>query len=142
MDGKDYYFLSVDDFKKKIENNEFLEWEEVYKDHFYGSLKSEIQRIWDKGKHVIFDVDVIGGLNIKNYYSDKALAIFVMPPSTAHLKERLEGRSTDSDKNIETRLEKAKEEMKFAERFDKILINDDLKKAVQEAVSMVKDFIG
>ena len=140
-DSRDYYFLCVEEFKSKLENDEFLEWEEVYKDHFYGTLKSEIQRIWDKGKHVIFDVDVIGGLNIKKFYGEKALSIFVQPPSLTHLKERLKGRSTDTDENIETRLDKAEEEMQYAKQFDKILINDELEKAVEEAADLVKDFL-
>ncbi len=140
-DGRDYYFLSAEEFKRKLENDEFLEWEEVYKDHFYGTMRSEIQRIWDKGKHVIFDVDVLGGLNIKKFYGDKALAIFVMPPSVEHLKERLKGRSTESDENIETRLDKAEEEMKYAKQFDIILVNDDLEIAVNEAESLIRDFI-
>jgi len=140
-EGRDYYFLSVEEFKSKLENDEFLEWEEVYKDHFYGTLKSEIQRIWDKGKHVIFDVDVIGGLNIKKFYGEKALSIFVQPPSLTHLKERLKGRSTDTDENIEIRLGKAEEEMKYAKQFDKILINDDLGRAVEEGVGLITGFL-
>ncbi len=140
-DGKDYYFLDVDDFKGKIENDEFLEWEEVYKDHYYGTLKSEVQRIWNGGKHVIFDVDVIGGLNIKKFYGENALAIFVMPPSVNHLKERLRGRSTDSDKNIQTRIDKAEEELKYAEQFDVILVNDELEKAVNEALVLINEFL-
>lgn len=140
-DGKDYYFLSVASFREKISNDEFLEWEEVYKGHFYGTLKSEISRIWDKGKHVIFDVDVVGGLNIKKYYGDKALAIFIMPPSLGHLKERLRKRSTDSEENIETRLAKAEKELKYSEQFDVIIVNNKLEKAVQEAETVVKDFI-
>lgn len=140
-EAMDYYFLSTGDFKRKLENDEFLEWEEVYKDHFYGTLKAEIQRIWNKGKHVIFDVDVKGGLSIKKYYNDQALAIFVMPPSVRHLKERLKGRSTESEKNIETRLDKAEEEINFAGEFDKILINDELEKAVQEATDLVDGFL-
>jgi len=96
IDGKDYYFIPADEFRKKIENNEFLEWEEVYKDHYYGTLKSEVERIWSEGLHVIFDVDVVGGMNIKKYYGDRALSVFVMPPSVKHLEERLRKRSTDS----------------------------------------------
>lgn len=140
-DSRDYYFLSVEEFKSKLENDEFLEWEEVYKDHFYGTLKSEIQRIWDKGKHVIFDVDVIGGLNIKKFYGEKALSIFVQPPSLTHLKERLKGRSTDTDENIETRLNKAEEEMQYAKQFDIILVNDDLERAVEEGVGLITGFL-
>ena len=141
VDGKDYYFLDVDEFKKKIMNNEFLEWEEVYKDHFYGTLKSEVRRIWNEGRHVIFDVDVQGGLNIKKFYGDNALAIFVMPPSLSHLKERLKGRSTDSDENIETRLGKAEEEIRFAKQFDVVLVNDNLEIAVNEAETLVKEVL-
>jgi len=139
--GKDYYFLSADEFKKKIEKREFLEWEEVYKDHFYGTLKSEVQRIWSDGKHVIFDVDVIGGLNIKKFYGEKALAIFVMPPSVDHLRERLKGRSSDTDESIQTRVDKAEEELQYAKQFDVVLVNDELEKAVEEASVMIKGFI-
>lgn len=141
LNGKDYYFLSVDDFKNKIHNDEFLEWEEVYKDHFYGTLKSEINRIWNKGKHVIFDVDVKGGLNIKKYYGEKALAIFVMPPSLAHLEERLRKRSKDSDEKIKIRLAKAEEEMEYADQFDVRIINDDLETAIKEVEVLLKTFI-
>jgi len=108
---KDYYFLSVDDFKSKIKNNEFLEWEEVYENRFYGTLKSEINRIWNKGNHVIFDVDVVGGLNIKRNYPEKALSIFIMPPSIKELENRLRSRSTDSDEDIKTRIKKAEQEL-------------------------------
>ena len=137
----DYYFLSVDNFKKKIENAEFLEWEEVYKDKFYGTLKSEIERIWQKGNHVIFDVDVVGAMSIKKYYGDKALAIFVMPPSVADLKLRLQSRSTDSNEEIEKRIAKAEEEISYSDKFDKIIINDNLQDAFDEAVAVVTDFI-
>jgi len=141
VDGKDYYFLSADDFRKKIKNEKFLEWEEVYKDHYYGTLKSEIQRIWDKGNHVIFDVDVIGGLNIKKYYKEKALSVFVMPPSIGHLEERLRNRSTESERNLQKRVEKAEHELTYAEQFDVVIVNDDLDLALMEAKDVVKDFI-
>lgn len=141
VDGKDYYFLSADQFLKKIENNEFLEWEEVYKDYFYGTLKSEIERIWSKGNHVIFDVDVKGGLNIKKYYKEKSLAIFVMPPSRAHLSERLKQRSTDTEEDIKTRLAKAAEELKYAGQYDVIVVNDELDKAVHESEILIRKFL-
>ena len=140
-DGKDYYFLSADAFRKKIEDGAFLEWEEVYKDHFYGTLKSEVDRIWSLGKHVIFDVDVVGGLNIKKQYKDLALAVFVMPPTPGHLEQRLRRRSTESEENLKKRLDKAQHELSFADQFDEILINDDLEKAKNEAVTLVKEFV-
>ena len=140
-DGKDYYFLTAAAFREKIKEDAFLEWEEVYQDHFYGTLKSEVQRIWSKGKHVIFDVDVVGGLNIKQQYGEKALSVFVMPPTPEHLEDRLRKRSTESEENLKKRLDKARHELSFAGRFDKILINDDLDKAKQEAELLVKEFI-
>jgi len=140
-DGQDYYFLSADAFRKKIEDGAFLEWEEVYKDHFYGTLKSEVERIWSNGKHVIFDVDVVGGLNIKKQYKDLALAVFVMPPTPEHLEQRLRGRSTESEENLKKRLDKANHELSFADQFDEILINDDLEKAKNEATILVKKFL-
>ena len=139
--GKDYYFLSALEFKEKIKNDEFLEWEEVYKDHFYGTLKSEVERIWNENHHVIFDVDVVGGLNIKKYYGEKALAIFVMPPSVKHLEERLRGRSTDSEEKIRLRVEKAEHELKSEKEFDIVLVNDDLDKAKIEAEKIVSEFL-
>src|SRR6056297_969523 len=139
--GKDYYFLSTDDFKQKIEKDEFVEWEEVYNNRFYGTLKSELQRIWKEGKHVVFDVDVVGGLNIKKKYPQKALSIFVMPPNIKVLEQRLRNRSTDSNEDIETRVAKAKKELKFANRFDLTILNDDLEQAVNEAKEAVINFI-
>ena len=118
-DGKDYYFLSTEAFKKKIDDQEFIEWEEVYEGNFYGTLKSEIQRIWDQGKNVIFDVDVKGGLNLKKYFGDQSLAIFVKVPTLDILKERLNDRGTDSDESISRRLFKANFEMSFQDQFDK-----------------------
>ncbi|MDA3953648.1 MAG: guanylate kinase [Bacteroidales bacterium] len=141
INKQDYYFLSVEDFKEKIKKDEFVEWEEVYENRFYGTLKTELERIWNKGKHVIFDVDVIGGLNIKKKYPEKALSIFVMPPSIEELEERLKLRSTDSFKDIEVRLNKAKEELSFANEFDLVIINDELEKAIHESEKAVKEFI-
>jgi len=138
---KDYYFLSAEDIKLKITNNEFLEWEEVYEDRFYGTLKSEVERIWSEGKHVIFDVDVVGGLNIKKSYPHKALSIFVMPPSIEELEKRLRFRSTDSDEDIRTRISKASKELEYANEFDLIIINDNLEKAILEAENAVRNFI-
>lgn len=140
-DGKDYYFMSVDDFEKKIENNEFVEWEEVYPDHFYGTLKSEIERIRANGKHVIFDVDVVGGLNLKKHYGEDALAIFVMPPSIEHLEKRLKSRSTETPESVRRRIEKAAKELETAEQFDKILPNDHLEKAFIKAEELVNEFL-
>lgn len=139
--AKDYYFLSRDDFQKKIENDEFLEWEEVYKGTCYGTLKSEVERIRDLGKNVIFDVDVVGGLNIKKYYGEKALAIFVEPPSVEELKNRLTTRSTETEEKIQMRIEKAEHELSFAPQFDVVIVNDNLDKAFNEAKKIVSHFI-
>lgn len=141
VDGKDYYFLSVEDFKKKIENDEFLEWEEVYTDQFYGTLRTEVDRIWAKGKDVIFDVDVVGGINIKNIFEDKALAVFVMPPSLEVLKERLLGRSTEDEESLKKRLLKAEFEMTYADQFDVLIVNDVLEVAVDEAQARLFTFL-
>ncbi len=140
-DGVEYYFLTPDEFRSKIESNEFLEYEEVYHDRFYGTLKSEVDRIIAEGNNVIFDVDCIGGLNIKKYYGDKALSIFIMPPSLEVLRERLEKRGTDSQKVIEDRLAKAEYEMSFAPQFDVTICNDDYDRAKTEILKLVSDFI-
>jgi len=140
-DGKDYYFISAEDFRHKIKNDEFLEWEEVYKDHFYGTLKSEVERILNQGNNVIFDVDVIGGLNIKKYYGDKVLAVFVMPPSIKHLEQRLRGRATDSEENLKKRIKKAEHELSFKDDFDYVLVNDELKTAFEEAEKVIREFV-
>lgn len=139
--GREYYFLSVEEFKNKIENDEFLEYEEVYQDRFYGTLKSEVDRISAEGKFPIFDVDVVGGCNIKDYYGDKALSIFIQPPSIAELKLRLEKRATDSPEVIMHRVEKAVHELAYASRFDVIIVNDDLEKAKKETLEIVKTFL-
>ena len=141
IDGKDYYFIPVDEFKQKIEDDEFLEWEEVYENNYYGTLKSEVERIWAKGNSVIFDVDVVGGLNIKRYYKDRALAIFIMPPSVEELEKRLRNRSTESEMDLKRRIEKARHEITFAPEFDKIIVNDNLEKAVNEAKELIEKFI-
>jgi len=138
--GKDYYFLSPDDFKKKIDNNEFIEWEEVYAGNFYGTLKSEIERIWREGKNVIFDVDVKGGINLKKYFGDQALAIFVKVPSLEVLKERLKDRGTETEESLSRRLFKAKFETTFADKFDVVLVNEDLNKSLAEAQRLYDQF--
>ncbi|WP_159518213.1 guanylate kinase [Sunxiuqinia indica] len=139
--GKDYYFLSPDEFMQKVDNNEFLEWEEVYKGTCYGTLKEEVERIRNKGNHVIFDVDVVGGINIKKYYSDDALAIFIQPPSIEELRKRLEGRSTDSAEVIDKRVQKAEYELTFAPQFDTILLSEELRKTLANAEKLVTEFI-
>ena len=140
-EGVDYYFLSVGEFKNKIANDEFVEWEEVYTDNFYGTLKAEIERIWKKGRHVIFDVDVVGGLHLKEKFGEKALAIFVMPPSIHSLEERLKMRETETVESIARRMGKAEKELKTANQFDKILFNTNLEKAFLEARKMVNIFL-
>lgn len=139
--GKDYYFLTPEDFKKKIDNNEFIEWEEVYAGNFYGTLKTEIENIWAQGKHVIFDVDVKGGLNLKKYFQDKALAIFVKVPSLEELESRLNDRNSDSPSSISQRLFKAKFEMNFEDKFDVVLVNEHLQESLEKAQKLVDDFI-
>jgi guanylate kinase len=141
IDGKDYYFLTVNDFKEKISNNDFIEWEEVYPDHFYGTLKSEVYRIWKKGKHVIFDVDVVGGLNIKKQFGAQALSLFVEPPSIKELKKRLINRSEDSKENIQKRVAKAKQELTYAKQFDIVIINKNIDVATGKAITAVSGFL-
>lgn len=141
IDGKDYYFLSVKEFKSKIKNDEFLEWEEVYRDNFYGTLKTEIERIWSIGKHVIFDIDVSGGLRIKRKFPDQTLAIFVKPPSIDELKIRLKKRKTESEDKINMRVAKASAELATAPLFDIIIENDNLDKALKEAHNLVNNFV-
>ena len=139
--GKDYHFLSIDDFKAKIADDEFVEWEEVYKDNFYGTLIAEVERIWAEGKTVIFDVDVVGGLNLKKYFGDNGLAIFVKPPSVQHLEDRLRTRETETEASIGRRLGKAEKELKTADQFDYVLLNDKLEVTFEEAESVVKSFL-
>ncbi len=141
IDGKDYYFISAKEFKQKIKNEEFLEWEEVYRDNFYGTLKNEVERIWAKGKHVIFDIDVAGGLRIKKKFPNKTLSVFVKPPSVDELKIRLKKRSTESEDKINMRIAKASVELATAPQFDKIIKNYDLEIALKEAEELVENFI-
>ena len=141
IDTKDYYFLSPEEFKAKIQENAFLEWEEVYENRFYGTLKSEIDRIWKEGNHVIFDVDVVGGVNIKKAYQEKALSIFIMPPNVEELERRLRSRLTDSEEDIRVRVSKAAEELSYANQFDVVVVNDDLQEAIKQAEDTVRNFI-
>ncbi|TMM30643.1 guanylate kinase [Polaribacter aestuariivivens] len=140
-DGEDYYFISLRDFKDKIKADEFLEWEEVYRDNFYGTLKSEIERIWAQKKHVIFDIDVVGGLRIKKKYPERTLSVFVKPPSVDELKIRLKKRKTESEEKINMRIAKASVELATAPQFDKIIKNYDLDVALKEAEDLVNDFL-
>ena len=139
--GREYYFLPADEFRKLIGNNEFIEWEEVYKDHYYGTLKSEIKRILDNGNYPLFDVDVRGGVNLKSIFGSDAISIFIMPPSVDELESRLRKRATDPDDKIKMRVGKAAEEMTLADKFDVIIINDDLVKACEEIARVVSGFI-
>lgn len=141
QNGREYYFLTPEEFRKRIANDEFLEYEEVYADKFYGTLKSEVERLSDAGYTVLFDVDVKGGINIKKFYGDRALSIFVQPPSVEELSRRLHSRGTDSEEVIKVRLDKAAYELTFAPQFDRIIVNDDLDKAKAEVVKVVDDFI-
>lgn len=140
-EGINYYYLSVDDFKAKIEEGAFLEWEEVYPLHMYGTLRSEVERLWKEGKHVIFDIDVAGGLTLKKHFPEQTLSIFVQPPSMEVLRERLQGRSTETAEKIEMRLSKASQELETAPQFDYILLNEDLEVALKEAHSVVQQFL-
>ena len=139
--GKDYFFLSVEEFKKLISEDAFVEFEEVYHDKFYGTLKSEVERTWSEGKVVIFDVDVVGGVNLKKIFGEKALSIFIAPPSIDELERRLISRATDDLETIKTRVAKAKHEMAYAEEFDEIVINDDLETSKKEIERLVEKFI-
>lgn len=139
--GKDYYFLTPEEFKKKIDNNEFVEWEQVYVGAFYGTLKSEIERVWSQGKHVVFDVDVKGGLSLKKYYGDRALSVFVKVPSIEELEKRLRQRGTETEESISKRLFKVKFEMSFESQFDVIIVNEDLEKTLVKAQQLVDDFL-
>jgi guanylate kinase len=140
QDGKDYHFLSPEAFKEKIDQDEFIEWEEVYAGNFYGTLKTEIERIWSEGKNVIFDVDVKGGINLKRYFGDRALAIFVKVPSMEVLTNRLKDRATESEESLSRRLFKAKFEMTFQDKFDIVLVNEELDKSLTEAQRLYDQF--
>ena len=141
VDGKDYHFLGIDGFKKQIDAGAFVEWEEVFTNNYYGTLKSEVERIWENGKAVIFDVDVIGGLNLKKIFGADALAIFVQPPSYEELEKRLRYRSTETEDKIQQRMAKASKELSTASEFDSILVNADLDKAIENAKNLVTQFI-
>ncbi len=140
-DGKDYFFLPVDEFRELIARDAFVEWEEVYKDLFYGTLRSEIEKIWSRGQDVIFDVDVKGGLNLKKIFGKKSIALFIMPPDITELRKRLRIRATDSPGKISMRVAKAHEELKMANQFDEIIINENLEKAEQDAVRIISAFL-
>lgn len=139
--GVAYWFISADEFRKRIADNEFVEYEEVYPGSFYGTLKSEVERIWDSGDAIIFDVDVKGGVNLKKYFGDRALSVFIQAPSVEVLRQRLVRRATDSPEAIERRVAKAAEEMTYADKFDHIIVNDDLQKAYADAEKLVDDFL-
>jgi len=139
--GKDYYFLSIHEFNEKISEDAFIEWEEVYPGGYYGTLKSEIQRLWDEGKNVIFDVDVKGGMNLKKYFGDAALAIFVKVPSMEELERRLRSRGTETEDSISRRLYKMKFEMEFQNKFDVVLLNDDLESSLEKAENLYEKFV-
>ena len=140
-DGVNYYFLSIDEFKRRINNNDFLEWEEVYSDMFYGTLKVEVERLWSLGKTIIFDVDVKGAISLKNYFGNNGLSIFISPPSLESLSERLQLRATESQDSLKKRLDKASNEMTYQSQFDMVLINDHLETCQEEALTLVNQFI-
>jgi guanylate kinase len=140
-DGREYHFISPDEFRRKIKEDAFIEWEEVYPNQFYGTLYSEVEHIWEKGKHAIFDIDVVGGLNLKKKFGKKACAIFVQSPSLEILEKRLRARGTDDEASLQRRLDKAQFEMEHASRFDHIIINNKLEKALDDAERIVKDFL-
>jgi guanylate kinase len=140
-DGIDYHFLTVDEFQKEIKEDSFLEWEEVYKNQYYGTLKSEVERIWKEGKTVIFDVDVVGGINIKKQYQKECLSIFIMPPSLAVLEERLQKRGSESKESLQKRVAKAKEEIEKRKEFDQVILNDDFEVACMETMEVIQKFI-
>ena len=139
--GVEYFFLSPDEFRQRISNNEFLEYEEVYKDRYYGTLKAQVEKQLEAGQNVVFDVDVVGGCNIKKFYGDRALSLFIQPPCVEELRRRLIGRGTDASEVIDHRVAKAEYELSFASKFDKVIINDDLEAAKAEALKVIKEFL-
>lgn len=141
QNGVEYFFLSPEEFRQRIENDEFLEYEEVYEGRFYGTLKAQVERQLEAGQNVVFDVDVKGGINIKRFYGEQAMSLFIQPPSVEELRRRLEGRGTDTPEAIESRLAKAEYEMTFASQFDHVVVNDDLEQAKQETLQLVSDFL-
>ena len=142
QNGVDYFFLTPEEFRQRIENDEFLEYEEVYTDRFYGTLKSQVENQLNAGQNVVFDVDVKGGVNIKKFYGDKALSLFIQPPSINELRKRLEGRATDAPEVIDQRIARAEFELSFADKFDKVVINDILEYAEADALEIIKEFLG
>ena len=140
-EGKDYYFITTDRFRDKISRDEFIEWQEVYPGSYYGTLKSEMDRIWSEGKTPIFDVDVSGGINLKKYFGDMALAIFIQPPSLQELENRLRHRGTENEENIQTRLNKVEKELAFSGKFDRIIVNDEFSSASSKATELVTEFL-
>lgn len=140
-DKKDYYFLSIEEFKEKIKAQDFVEWEEVYKGNFYGTLKKEIERIWEEKKHVVFDVDVVGGISLKEYFKENSISIFIKPPSMEVLSKRLKKRNTEDRESIKNRLEKSFEEMKSIDKFDKIIVNDELNISTKNIIETVEKFL-
>ena len=140
-DKKDYYFFSIEEFKEKIKAQDFIEWEEVYQGNFYGTLKKEIERIWKEKKHVVFDVDVIGGISLKEYFKENSISIFIKPPSIEVLSKRLKKRNTEDRKSIKNRLEKSFEEMKSIDKFDKIIVNDELNISTKNIIETVEKFL-
>lgn len=141
QNGVEYFFLTPEEFRQRIDNDEFLEYEEVYEGRFYGTLKAQVERQLEAGQNVVFDVDVKGGVNIKKYYGDEAMSLFIQPPSIAELRKRLEGRGTDAPEVIDQRIARAEFELTFADKFDKIVVNDDLAQAKADALELVKDFL-
>ena len=141
QNGVEYFFLTPEEFRQRIENDEFLEYEEVYEGRFYGTLKAQVERQLEAGQNVVFDVDVKGGVNIKNYYGDEAMSVFIQPPSIAELRKRLEGRGTDAPEVIDQRIARAEFELTFADKFDKIVVNDDLAQAEADALELVQAFL-
>lgn len=140
-DGKDYYFITADEFREKISRDDFIEWQEVYPGSYYGTLKSEMDRIWKEGKTPVFDVDVAGGINLKKYFGDSGLAIFIQPPSMQELEKRLRHRGTDSEENIRIRLNKVEHELTYSGRFDRIIVNDEISTASSKATELVTVFL-
>jgi guanylate kinase len=140
-DGRDYYFITADDFRERMRKGELLEWQEVYKDQYYGTLKSEVERIWNDKHHVLFDVDVQGGMNLKKMFPDISLSLFIMPPSLQELEKRLRHRGTETEQSLQTRLAKAASELTFADNFDCIIVNDDLENAVSRTIQEVSQFL-
>ena len=140
--GKDYYFLSAEEFRSKIKSNEFIEWEEVYEDHYYGTLRNEVERLWRDGKTVVFDVDVYGGIQLKKYFGANALSFFIEAPSLEELETRLRNRQTETEEKIQTRMQKAQDELEKKEQFDRVMVNDNLSDAISNIVSEINEYLG